>query len=111
MGDRMLGSVSGGVSSSFLGTDVSLPFSAYKVASVTGAPVAVLLSYRTGPGSYRMVLAREIRVPGKTGRGSAALQPYVAQFAEALEDYVGEHPYQFFNFYDMWEKSNLEDVT
>lgn len=111
MGDRMLGSLSGGVRAGFLGADVSFPFSAYKVASVTGTPVAVLFSYRTGPGSYRMALAREIRVPTKTGRGSGALQPYVAQFAGALEDYVGQHPYQFFNFYDMWDKSNHEDMT
>lgn len=111
MGDRMLGSLSAGVSTSFLGGEVRFPFSAYKVATVTGTPVAVLFSYRTGPGSYRMVLAREIRVPAKKGRGSAALQPHVAQFAGALEDYVRQHPYQFFNFYDMWDKSNHEDVT
>lgn len=110
MGDRMMGSVSGGISATFLGDGVRFPFSAFKVASVTGAPIAVLFSHRTGPASYRMALACEIRVPAKTGRGPAALQPYVAQFARALETYVGQHPYQFFNFYDMWGKSNREDV-
>jgi predicted LPLAT superfamily acyltransferase len=84
---------------------VRVPFSAYKLASTTGAPIAVLFSYKTGPASYELQLAKVIRVPAGLKRGGAALVPYVAEFATALEKFTREHPYQFFNFFDMWQNN------
>ncbi|BCR03198.1 hypothetical protein DESUT3_02670 [Desulfuromonas versatilis] len=103
MGDRLLGSDRNAVAVDFLGAPVRFPFSAYKLASATGAPIGVLLSAKTGTDSYELRLARVIRVPAALKRGSGAFAPYVRQFAETLEDYTQKHPYQFFNFYDMWE--------
>jgi len=100
MGDRVMGS--GTVSVDFLGQPVQLPFSPYKLASATGAPVAVIFPYQTGEGGYALQVARVIRVPEHLGRSSEAYRPYAAQFVEALERFVAEHPYQFFNFFDMW---------
>jgi predicted LPLAT superfamily acyltransferase len=81
---------------------VQLPFSPYKLASATGAPVAVIFPYQAAAGGYALQVARVIRVPEQLGRSSRAYLPYAAQFSAALEQFVGEHPYQFFNFYDMW---------
>lgn len=50
----------------------------------------------------RLQLARVIRVPANLGRKPAAYLPYAREFSRALEAFVAEHPYQFFNFYDMW---------
>jgi predicted LPLAT superfamily acyltransferase len=102
MGDRMLGSGRNAVAANFLGEPAPFPYSSFKLASASGAPIAVLLSYKTGPRSYELKLAKVIRVPEGLGRGREQFQPYVAQFANALEEFVGEHPFQFFNFYDMW---------
>lgn len=102
MGDRMLGEDRNGVSVEFLGGSVTLPFSAYKLASVTGAPIVALFSYKTGPDSYALKLYRTIRVPRDIGRGPQAFVPYVTEFSEALEQFCEEHPFQFFNFFDMW---------
>ena len=31
------------------------------------------------------------------------LRPYAERFARCLESYMQDHPYQFFNFFNMWE--------
>jgi predicted LPLAT superfamily acyltransferase len=103
MGDRVFGSDKNTVSVNFLGGKVRFPFSAFKLASATGAPIAVHLSCKRGPDSYKFMLERTIRVPADLGKKEEALRPYVAQFAEALESYTQRYPYQFFNFFNMWE--------
>ena len=105
MGDRVFGSDSRTVSVNFLGGKVRFPFSAFKLASATGAPVAVILSHNSGPGAYEMTLDKVIRIPSGLGMSGEAFHPYVTQFAEALESYTRKYPYQFFNFYDMLETS------
>ncbi|PLX85237.1 MAG: lipid A biosynthesis acyltransferase [Desulfuromonas sp.] len=109
MGDRVLGSERSTVGVDFLGDEARFPVSAFKVASATGAPVGVLLSYKTGPRSYELKLAGTIRVPPDLGRSPEALRPYAARFVGMLEDYVAEHPYQFFNFFDMWQGSENKE--
>jgi predicted LPLAT superfamily acyltransferase len=99
MGDR--GAGAGTVAVDFLGGPVPLPFSPYKLASATGAPVAVIFPWERA-GRTELRLAQVIQVPEGLGRGAAAYRPYAEQFSQALEAFVAEHPYQFFNFYDMW---------
>lgn len=109
MGDRLLGSEKNTAVTEFLGAPAPLPFSAYKIAAATGAPVAVFFTWKDGPDSYRLQLARTIRVPQLAGRSAATFAPFVAEFAAALEEFCRQHPYQFFNFYDMWQKP--DDLT
>ncbi|PNU20631.1 lipid A biosynthesis acyltransferase [Geothermobacter hydrogeniphilus] len=104
MGDRMLGADRNSIAVEFLGGEVHFPYSAYKLASASGAPIAVLFNHKTGPDSYRIELVRVIRVPREKGRQGEEFRPYVAEFVRALEEYVQAHPYQFFNFFDLWNK-------
>ena len=104
MGDRVMGGEGGTVSIDFLGDPVEFPFSPYKLASATGAPVAVIFPYRSEEGEYALELATVIRVPEHLGRKAAAYAPYATEFAKSLERFVAKHPYQFFNFFDMWGK-------
>ena len=103
MGDRMLGEDRNGVEVEFMGGTVTMPFSAYKLASATGTPIVVLFSYKTGSDSYALKLYKTIRVPAGLGRGSDVYRPFVRNFAESLEDFCREQPFQFFNFFDMWQ--------
>lgn len=103
MGDRMMGNDRNGVAMSFLGGTVTVPFSAYKLASASGAPVAVFFSAKTGPASYELRLYGVIRVPPALGRKGEVFAPFAADFARHLERYCAEHPFQFFNFYDLWQ--------
>lgn len=106
MGDRILGNIKNSVMVRFLGGNIQVPHSAYMLAAATSAPIAVLLSRRTGPSGYELDLAGVIRVPAGLGRKNAAYQPYAQEFAEILERYTERNPFQFFNFYDMWSSGN-----
>ncbi|MBA4389725.1 MAG: lipid A biosynthesis acyltransferase [Syntrophus sp. (in: bacteria)] len=108
MGDRVFGSDRKTASVNFLGGKVRLPFSAFKLASATGAPIVILFSHKSGTGSYEMTLDRVIRVPSHLGKSEKEFYPYVVQFAETLESYTERYPYQFFNFFDMWENSGRQ---
>jgi len=111
MGDRLQGSDRNAVTVDFLGGQVRLPLAAYKLSSATGAPIAVLLSAKTGPDTYRIILSGVIRVPSGLGRKGEAYAPYAGRLVRILENYVQEYPYQFFNFFDLWEpaKVSLQD--
>jgi predicted LPLAT superfamily acyltransferase len=103
MGDRVFGADQNTLAADFLGQTARFPAGPYKIATATGAPLVVFFSRKTGPDSYSLDLARVIRVPRLSGRGMEALRPFVQEFATTLERYVQEHPYQFYNFHDMWE--------
>lgn len=102
MGDRLLGSDKSSCQVDFLGGQATVPFSAYKIASATGAPVVVFLTRKDGPNSYQVQLAKVIRVPEIKGRKAEAFAPFVREFAGVLEDFSHQYPYQFYNFHNMW---------
>ncbi|MBI5017249.1 MAG: lysophospholipid acyltransferase family protein [Deltaproteobacteria bacterium] len=102
MGDRVMGSQRNVLRVPFLGEEAPFPFSAFKLAASTRAPVAVLLSHKSGPASYVLEAGPILRLPEGLGRRDEDLRPYVTQFVEVLERFTAKHPFQFFNFYDMW---------
>jgi len=106
MGDRPFGSSKGTVAVDFLGDKALFPLSAFKIASVTGAPVVILFSEKSGPRHYRLGLYGVIRVKAGLGRAEREFVPYVSQFVRALESYTRNYPYQFFNFFNMWENDD-----
>ena len=105
MGDRVFGEARGVVSVDFLGAPAPFPTGPYKIAAATGAPIAVLFSVKTGFATYRMVLAGVLRVPERAGRAPQGYRPFAESYVRLLEECVGEHPFQFFNFYNMWAAS------
>jgi predicted LPLAT superfamily acyltransferase len=104
MGDRVLGNPKNTVGVKFLGEEALFPFSAMKIASASGAPIAVLFPYKTGTTEGGLRLAKIIRVPRGVGRQGKDFLPYVTEFVQSLEAFTMEYPFQFFNFYDIWEK-------
>ena len=92
----------------FLGDMADFPYTAYYLASRTGAPVVPFFSFRTGPGEARNVAASPIRVPENLGKDPGEYAPYVREYVAALEKSTVEHPYQFFNFYNMWENDERQ---
>lgn len=110
MGDRTFGDASA-CRVPFLGGMAGFPYTPYYLASVTGASIAVFFTYRTGPGKARNTLARIIHVPPKLGKKPEAYAPYVREYAEALEQSARDHPYHFFNFYNMWDNDEHQRET
>jgi predicted LPLAT superfamily acyltransferase len=102
MGDRLPPQERNVVTVDFLGDAVALPFSSFQLASATGAPIVVMMTRKSAGDCYEMELIREIRVPQGLGRKADAYRPYVQQYADALAGYCQDNPYQFYNFFDMW---------
>lgn len=105
MGDRVFGDTRGTLPADLLGSPVRVPLSPFKLGSATGAPIAVLFSHKSGPDSYELTVEDVMRVPREAGRPEEMFRPYAARFARCLESYVERHPYQFFNFFDMWNEN------
>lgn len=104
MGDRIFGNPKNSVSADFLGEKAMFPYSAFKIASLTGSPVATLLTYKTGINRFCIDLAGVMYIPENLGRSGEKYRPYVNEFINILEKYIETHPFQFFNFYDMWSQ-------
>lgn len=104
MGDRDFGSEKNVVDVRFLGDTIEVPVSPYRLAATMNAPIAVTFSNRTHAGHGRIWISRLIDVPEGLGRSSEAYRPYAQQFADGLDEFVQDHPHQFYNFYNMWEK-------
>ncbi len=102
MGDRVFGEARGVLPVDFLGAAAPFPTGPYKIAAATGAPIAVLFSVKTGTATYQMVFAGVLRVPKDAGRAPQGYRPFLESYVRLLEGCVREHPFQFFNFYDMW---------
>ena len=106
MGDRVAAETEAHVPTPFMGGLIPLPITAYALASITGAPLVMVLTVRV-QGRARPFLAQEIVVPaGLSHRDPQAFLPHARQFAQALEALVEAYPYQFFNFYNIWLDDN-----
>lgn len=104
MGDRVFGNPKNTISIDFLGQKALFPFSAIKVASATGSPVAILFTFKKGADKFGLELAKVMHIPENLGRSPENYRPYVNEFVNYLEIYTDAHPFQFFNFYDMWDQ-------
>ncbi|MCD6526353.1 MAG: lysophospholipid acyltransferase family protein [Desulfuromonas sp.] len=103
MGDRLPPQERNSVTVDFLGGKVAIPFSPFQLASATGAPVVVMLTRKCSADHYEMVLADVIEVPSGLGRKAESFVPYAQRYADILAGYCRDNPYQFFNFFDMWQ--------
>ncbi|MBU1343530.1 MAG: lysophospholipid acyltransferase family protein [Proteobacteria bacterium] len=108
MGDRVFKNKELSVKVDFLGKDALFPFSAYKIASIAQKPVVILYSHKSGPDSYQLSISNIIHLPAKLGKKKEVYMPFVKKFVTSLEIFIQEYPYQFFNFYDMWEADQKE---
>jgi predicted LPLAT superfamily acyltransferase len=103
MGDRTFGDSKNTVVAQFLGAPAAFPLTPYRLASATGLPVLLLTAPRVGPREYEIRLTKVITVAPNLGRSPQAYAPYAQQFADCLEQFVRDHPWQFFNFFDLWQ--------
>jgi len=102
MGDRVLEDGSPTVDVDFLGGTVRMPYGPFKLASLTGAPLALIHSRKVSRNLFHIGISDVMRVPPGLGRRSVAFQPFVQRFASSLADFTRDFPYHFFNFFDMW---------
>ncbi|MBQ7609061.1 MAG: hypothetical protein IJU76_14015 [Desulfovibrionaceae bacterium] len=87
----------------FLGGHIRLSISPYAIAARSHAELWILFSARNEE-KIEIATFERVFLPETDLRNPETYRPSVLQYAQALERYVARYPYQFFNFYDMWEK-------
>ncbi|MDL2306836.1 hypothetical protein LJC48_02230 [Desulfovibrio sp. OttesenSCG-928-C06] len=110
MGDRLMPAESLRLQTEFLGHPAVFPGSAYLLAAMTEAPVAVVFSRRTGECRAECSCYASFDVPRKAGKKADSAAPYAGIFASALERYCKLEPYQFFNFHSIWKIEGDNDA-
>ena len=91
----------------FLGSPAAFPEGPFILASLLECPVYLLFCLKVEDtyNVHLVSLANPLELPRKTRR--ADLQVVVERFAHELEALCLEAPYQWFNFFDFWQKSEL----
>ncbi|MDR2947472.1 MAG: lipid A biosynthesis acyltransferase [Candidatus Adiutrix sp.] len=102
MGDRIWQREALTLKASLMGGPIMLPGAPFYLAAKTGAPLAVVFTRRAGPSRVEGRVWKIIRPPQDGSAAPESLAPLAEAFAACLEEYAAAEPYQFFNFYDMW---------
>ncbi len=92
------------VSVPFLGADARFPAGPFLLAAGLGAPVLLFFGLCTGPRRYELCFepfAARLDLP-RAGRAEA-LRRVVLCYADRLADRARAHPFQWFNFHDVWD--------
>ena len=101
MGDRPYGFSAR--ETTFMGEPVRFPYGTFSLAAAAQCPVVVLLSAKTGANRYLVRVARIIQPPGgRRARKEQEISAALREYAATLEEYVAEHPLQWFAFRDIW---------
>ncbi|MCP4690856.1 MAG: lysophospholipid acyltransferase family protein [Desulfobacterales bacterium] len=83
----------------FLGHEARLPEAPHVLALVSGAPLLVFFSFRTGPGRYRFEMHGPIRVTARDRSDrKAAMQRSAQAYADLMEKALRENPLDWGHF-------------
>jgi predicted LPLAT superfamily acyltransferase len=88
----------------FLGGQIELPVTPFRLAAILGCPVVLMFGLYQGGNRYNVHFERLIdpEQVALLGRDKAIAQA-AQQFATRLEYYCRKSPYNWFNFYDIWQ--------
>lgn len=110
LGDRSSGDADAEVQ--FLGGRVRLPVGPYHLAAASGAPIFQVFVVREKLGLYRFVTFPPESVTREELRSDpAAVEALLRRYAERLETFVRQYPFQWANFFPYWEQSSEPSPT
>ena len=103
MGDRVRPAETLTLKVPFLGGPILVPGAPFYLAARVGAPIAVVFTRRTGPSRVAGEVWKIMRPEkGRPAGNADSIRPQAEDFARCLEEYTAANPFQFFNFYDLW---------
>jgi len=84
---------------SLFGHEVGLSAGPHLLALVSNAPLFTMFTFRAEKGKYLIIMSppREVKAPSRSER-NAALQASAQAYANALEEMVRQHPFQWYIF-------------
>ncbi|MEG2847079.1 MAG: acyltransferase, partial [Acinetobacter sp.] len=89
---------------SFLGVDADWPQGAWILASLLKVPILAVFCYRQKQqfDVHIHLLAEKVELP--RANRLIAMQNFTRKYVEVLEQHCIRAPYQWFNFYNFWNK-------
>ena len=96
----------------FIGARAPFPQGPIILAALLKCPVQLIFCIKMG-GRHHIIFehfAERIELP--RNRRQQTIEAWLARYAERLENYCMQHPYQWFNFFDFWKQAGaLRDPT
>lgn len=90
----------------FFGSDADFPQGPFLMAAMMQCPVILVFALYRGRNRYDVHFERLAeRIPAADRRRPDGLQQWAQRYADRLEHYAREAPYNWFNFYDFWTES------
>ena len=89
---------------SFFGHEVGLSAGPHLLALVSNAPLFTMFTFRAEKGKHLVIMSppREVKAPSRSER-SKTLQASAQAYANALEEMVRQHPFQWYIFEPFFE--------
>lgn len=93
----------------FLGDGAEFPLGPWLMAALLEKPVILCFGIFLGGNRYRVSCERLMLEP--SGRAKDKAEKALLQYVERLEHYVGQAPFNWFNFYDFWRSDNSNEPS
>ena len=94
----------------FFGDEVQFPSLPYRLAVSTDSDIAVLLTARIGSMEYYIEYECLTKGLSKEEFSRGELESILAgRYAKFLERFLKKYPYMWFNFFDFWNKTQVEE--
>lgn len=97
------------VSCRFLGGTVRFPTGPLTLAAITGVPVVLVFGLYRGGNRYDLHFEELAElVPRAVARQDESLRIWIQRYADRLEHYTRLAPYNWFNFFDLWDQGDAD---
>lgn len=90
---------------SFLGEPAQFPVGPFRLAAMLKRPVYFMTGIYRGGNHYQVYFERLDDVSAPLDNRDAAVTHLMQQYAAVLERYCQQYPYNWFNFFDFWQRS------
>jgi predicted LPLAT superfamily acyltransferase len=105
-GDRVWHDAQRTVPARFLGHRVDLPAGPHVFAMLASVPIYYFFSHRTGPQHYDFsVIGPRVVNPASRAQRQAVLEASAQDYADHLEAYVRQHPFEWFHFRSLFNET------
>jgi predicted LPLAT superfamily acyltransferase len=90
----------------FLGRPAAFPTGPFRMAALLKRPMVLMLGIYLGANRYRLVFENLYDFSQVTGNRQAAIDEALHLYVARIEHYSRTYPYNWFNFFDIWESAN-----
>ena len=87
----------------FLGRPAAFPVGPFRMAALLKRPVILMLGIYLGENRYRLVFEELYDFSLMTTNRQAGVEEAMRRYVQRLEHYSRAYPFNWFNFFDVWE--------